>query len=81
MATVPLVMVSNDCAHEKKSPYGYLFNTEKTLYKEMNLQKEKKHLTVQNRALFWLRTYVLVIIRISVHLVSLQNLLTDKISN
>lgn len=41
MATVPLVMVSNDCAHEKKSPYGYLFNTEKTLYKEMNLQKEK----------------------------------------
>lgn len=42
MATVPLVMVSNDCAHEKKSPYCYLFNTEKTLYKEMNLQKEKK---------------------------------------
>lgn len=75
MATVPLVMVSNDCAHEKKSPYCYLFNTEKTLY------KEKNHLTVQNRALFWLRTYVLVIIRISVHLVSLQNLLTDKISN
>lgn len=34
MATVPLVMVSNDCAHDKKSPYGYLFNTEKTLYKE-----------------------------------------------
>lgn len=52
MATVPLLMVSNDCAHEKKSPYGYLFNTEKTLYKEMNLQKEKNHLTVQNRALF-----------------------------
>lgn len=50
MATVPLVMVSNDCAHEKKSPYGYLFNTEKTLYKEMNLQKEKNHLTVQNSA-------------------------------
>lgn len=60
MATVPLVMVSNDCAHEKKSPYGYLFNTEKTLYKEMNLQKEENHLTVQIRALFWLRTYVLV---------------------